>query len=373
MKKLSCVMTLAALLGGCLDNPDDLGPTGPLAAVMVAERKDWFDSGYGLVGLSAQTGAYRFLDLPDSAEEGAGSGWPVDPELSLDGRLLAYWFVGDPSGDPIGQEDGQRAVVGVAVYDTVAGSVEKVPIPTEHGLSPQGLVWSGDTLFLKANQFQQGLFGENGWARSEGSWHWRRGEQPIRDDSTYGFLIQGAAPDGYLSAGPRGTVVVHADGTHTLVAPRGAFTATPVMSPDGRLAVGVKDPTPVVDDATPLPLAVVDTRSKRQWAIPGARGYEVLGWRDATHVAVANPDEQGQNLVISAVDITTGDMTRISVRPWNDGLPFVASPGIWSAPLDRVEEPRWPMDDRLRAGLWGLGAALLALVAMAWRRRRTGA
>jgi len=353
-----------------LPGTDDKGPIGPLAAVVESDRRGWFGSGEALAGVSAASGEYRFLDLPDRAEIDGAAAPPLRAALSSDGRLLAYWSLGQPQGDPIGQPDGEPSIVGVTVYDTVGGSLEKVPIPTEHGLSPQGLAWAGDTLFFKAGQYQQGVFGAESSVRVEGTWHWRPSRQPVRDDTTDRLRIEGAAPDGYMSSGRRGYLVVHEDGTRSVVAPERSFTSTPVLSPDGRLAVGISDPTPNGDNGLADPVAVVDTSTHQRHLIPGAMAFEVLGWRDAAHIVIATAAANRQQLEISAVDIGTGDTTPLSVRPWNDGLPFVAASDVWSAAVSHVDQPPSPMDPRLRALWWTLGIAVVVGLVVLLRRRR---
>ncbi|MGZ3527302.1 MAG: hypothetical protein ACXVAO_06330 [Vulcanimicrobiaceae bacterium] len=105
-----------------LPGTDDAGPLGRLIAVVQAERGGWGGTRQGVVGISASTGDYRFLDLPDLA------GGAV---LSADGRHVAYWVTGAVSGSA---HVGSAPVVGVAVYDTVTGHVERQVVPTEHGL-----------------------------------------------------------------------------------------------------------------------------------------------------------------------------------------------------------------------------------------------
>ncbi|MCW2794154.1 MAG: hypothetical protein JWO76_3252, partial [Nocardioides sp.] len=50
-----------------LEGTDDAGELGQLAAIIDAERGSWIGKSPGLVGVSATTGEYRFLDLPDAA------------------------------------------------------------------------------------------------------------------------------------------------------------------------------------------------------------------------------------------------------------------------------------------------------------------
>jgi len=47
----------------------EAGPLGRLVAIFGANRKTWRSENMGIVGVSATTGEYRFLDLPDYATQ----------------------------------------------------------------------------------------------------------------------------------------------------------------------------------------------------------------------------------------------------------------------------------------------------------------
>lgn len=111
----------------------DAGPIGQLALIATAPRHtSWFHTEQdALFGVSAKTGQYRFLDLPRLA---ADSG--VDPVLSPDGRYIAYFMSGQPSGTFV-----QSHVTGLAVYDTASGAATFHPVPTVHGLDADSVTW----------------------------------------------------------------------------------------------------------------------------------------------------------------------------------------------------------------------------------------
>ena len=65
------------------------GPPGPLVAVMTSARKSLLHTGVGLVGVTAATGQYGFLDLPDATvNPGLSDGWV---SIAPDGGHVAYW------------------------------------------------------------------------------------------------------------------------------------------------------------------------------------------------------------------------------------------------------------------------------------------
>ena len=65
------------------------GPSGSLVTVITAPRKTLLHTTSGLVGVTASTGTYGFLELPDDAALSPG----VDDQFALspDGRRLAFW------------------------------------------------------------------------------------------------------------------------------------------------------------------------------------------------------------------------------------------------------------------------------------------
>ena len=80
-----------------LDGTDEAGPIGPLVAVIPAKRRDWSTTTNGVVGVSATTGEYRFLDLAGARTNPRE---PTDVELSPQGGHVAYWITGKTSGQP---------------------------------------------------------------------------------------------------------------------------------------------------------------------------------------------------------------------------------------------------------------------------------
>src|SRR5690606_38636885 len=63
----------------------------PLAAITMTDRAGWTGRSTGVAGLTAHGHTYGFLDLP---------AYMGEETLSPDGRRVAYWAAGTPSGDP---------------------------------------------------------------------------------------------------------------------------------------------------------------------------------------------------------------------------------------------------------------------------------
>jgi hypothetical protein len=73
---------------GWLPGTDDAGPLGPIAALVPAVRQTWTGQENAILGVSATTGTYRFLDLPGLATTDLSISPPWS--LSPDGRYVAY-------------------------------------------------------------------------------------------------------------------------------------------------------------------------------------------------------------------------------------------------------------------------------------------
>ncbi|MFN8195127.1 MAG: hypothetical protein U0R80_12685 [Nocardioidaceae bacterium] len=127
-----------------LSDTHEGGLLGPLVAATSLDRGGFWGDHPDIAGVSASTGRYAFLDLPDYANQG----WALAP----DGRHLAYWATGTPSD---GAEDLTSPVTAVNVYDAGTGQVRRAEIPTRHGLMVDSLVFiQNDALVISYAQFQ---------------------------------------------------------------------------------------------------------------------------------------------------------------------------------------------------------------------------
>ncbi len=352
------------------------GPIGPLAVIAGAEKAaSWLGgSRNGLVGVSADTGEYRFLDLPDQVDTSEHSlgGEQAEPALSPDGRHVAYW---------LRQADHADRVGGFAVCDTVTGAVTRHPVASELGLWAEGMAWTDpDTLLVGFGEVTEirrdGGAGEgirtrawqvssdrlldlegtpdlwdvspqqSGFAVSVrhgiGFWQLPSGERVHRVTLARHQELQGLGVD------PSGRTVVAAPQTQGLMA--------------GKLLVGR-----IEGSRAKVSLAPVRTEVEH---------FDFVGWQDAQHVLVrgAVPGSQQRDGAVYSVDVTSGD-ARLVVREARESwgaFPQYAT-DLWQrATVDRPGPDR-VLDPRLRVA-GALAVALLAgLVVLGVRRRRARA
>ncbi len=365
----SKLVTPGRWLGGTTDDPP-----GRLAVLAGAERADgWWGTTDGVVGISAETGAYRFLDLPDAFDDPAadflGDGHPA---LSPHGRQVAYWT-----------RDPQRAswVGGVAVYDTVTGEVLRHELPSDLGLAPELLEWGGDDELVVGYGVVTDRR-DDGWSSSSRApVVWRPATDEVVELSTQIGSPDGVSPteDGFavvrsrrleLRSGPSAELdrVVRLAGRRDAVEITVDPTAsTLVMLPPGdraggvvrRLLVGTVGENRVRLEPQPVEMEV----------------FGLLGWQDAQHVVVRGivPGTQRSRAGAYAVDLRTGN-PRLVVREDRDGTGMfpVYAGALW--PVRTADRPE-PVahDPRLPAagGAVVVIAALGALAVMK-RRRRAG-
>ena len=277
-----------------LPSTGEAGPIGPLAVVFGAGRTADTASGLrsGLVGVSAMTGEYRFVDLPGRAY--AEHGGVTFVELSPRGRRIAY-RIGTPD-----------RVDGFASLDTVTGQVDVRRIPSRFGLSARVVTWVSErTVLLRYAKTQRsgdgGLEpGRTTYVRWTPGGPFRRVGRPAATVvrwQRYGVLNTEVSPGGtraagHLGAGPQLHLVV-ADSLRPPVRPR-------------RLRVGM----PV-------------------WLI--------LRWADERHLLVRagrRPDRVG----VHRVDVVTGE-TELLVREdvGRTSPPPRYASELWAAPT--VERP----------------------------------
>lgn len=362
-------------------------PDEPVVAVMDALRGSWRGTDLGLVGISALTGEYGFLDLPDRAGDAVA--------LSPDGERLAYWLAGEPAGEPQVDFGQTRPTVGVVVRDLRTGEEHRHHVETEHGLRGWSLFWMDeDTLVFDYGQFTVGASApeeDQGGSVSEGALWWRPGESaPVkwpwrRQVPSVEFW---SARDGDLlgTDGEAGLIMLDAgQGKRTPVqGDAGAEVSssqvsTVALGPDMQVAlIGSKrsqqTPNRVwVSRLTPQGegLALAD-----RTAIPGVRkAYGLLGWRDGDLLAMMTvagegtaPDRTG----VVAVDPATGDRHPVVTESGETGLSSwqLARGLLETAEVVEGRQPPDPLDPRLAVALWAGGLVVVVLGAfLVWRRR----
>ncbi len=349
-------------------------PPGPVAVLAGAERADgWWSTTDGVVAVSAHTGAYRFLDLPDAFTDGAADFLPdAGPALSPDGTRVAYWTRHPRQSGWIG---------GVAVYDTVTGEVLRHGLPSDLGLAPELLAWGGGGELVVGygvvtDRLDDGL----SWT-SRAPFVWRPATDDVVELSSDVGSADAVSPtaDGFAllrsrrlelrsSTSAEADRVVRVAGRHdaaesTVDPTASTLVMLPLGSKDGgavrRLLVGTVGEQRVALEPHPVDVEVLG----------------LLGWHDPTHVVVRGvvPGTQRRGAGAYAVDVRTG-VARLLVREQRDSyaqFPVYAG-DLWSRPtVDRPEpvghDPRLPA----AAGAL-LVAAVVGVLATVRRRRRAG-
>lgn len=345
---------------------NDGEPMGPLAALMETERKSLLSSGPGVVGVSASTGEYRFLDLPDDAHV-VGSGYALSP----DGGRVAYWLTGEPSGDPQTGGGQSLPVIGLAVWDPTTGEVARHEVETEHGLAPYDLLWADRTRLVV------------GWG------HYRVGDSaPVRE--------QGGSTD---RVGLRVWEIGEPEGPRAI----GTDAGLDGSNGNGRMLISVNK-RPVLDvasgerggpDLRNKPLLGVSALSPDGAAIAYPRGkgnpgrlvvatdagiseplvadevWSAVGWVDDDTIAFVTRDLDQDPIpaTIETISLSTGERAELI-----DAGGFQAWPGNLASDLLAVEprdfaEPASPWNPRVVAGLLGSAVPLALMWLVGWRRR----
>jgi hypothetical protein len=357
-----------------LPGTDDTGPIGPLSATLTGYER--------LVGISG-TGEYAYLDLPawptfDSVD------FPAEAALSADGTQLAYWSTGRPSGEPV--SDVGDPVVAVRVYDTVTGDTVMYAVPTEHGLSPEDLVWAGDRLWFEVWQYDGPEVdgGRSSTRQQTVAWVPSTDEHRVWEATQPVVDLTGATGwnDSLVTSGGEGavrlTTVAGTELRARLSSPPVRGSSSVFLDEEGEqvAVLGDRDEDASTSDGSE-PLLVADlpdelggTSSVPVREVPGTREqpvFEVLGWRDATHVVVSGFDGDLQGAL--SVDVETGEQVVLAARDSGqvNRLDFAAD--ALTGPVFDAPEPPEPLHPLLVYG--GIGAILVAGAgALVWWRRR---
>lgn len=350
-----------------LPGTDELGPPGRLSVVMPAVRRSWRGERPGVVGISATTQEYRFLDLPDY-EGGA-------VVLSPDGRWVAWWATGTPSGTVVWNTD--TPVTGYAVYDVETGEVRRREIETVHGLNEGDLVWvDDDRLLASYGQWQVGRdapVGKQGLAIDQRFETWRLREAPVVLGRGTSWSFVSTPREGRaVMAGDEEALTLLVDATtgRTLA----EIESGRYPSRDG-VAVSPGGRRYAVQPGSAIPASVAVGRVGRgrtdRIRVPGTKDvYGVLGWADdATLMLVEGEPHLGDRAVLVRVEL---DGRRVGEIRLPDGLwqQVSIAADLLDAPIVPAREPASPMDPRLVVGLsGGIVVAAAVLLVLWWRRR----
>jgi hypothetical protein len=322
-----------------LPGTDD-GPLGAIAAVIPAGRGTWSGTDdRGLVGVSAVTGEYRFLDLPRLASN-LGPVWALSP----DGRYVAYLY---QEGDLAGSAD----ATGLALYDSTTGQTRLHVLRDGQGiqLSHDNLAWAGDDIVMLA------------WSTTDGT----------RGDNLVAWNVHVEAPQTLAARGSSRELVVADPGTglvlRDLRAPlRGSRQVFDASST--RFAVRVT--TDLGSQVLVGTLARDPDDPPSYVGVPRSETVEdAVAWVGADHLAVRRLDPVGGAEVVENIDVRTGAVdNRVLLAPGQHGGVQLATE-LLARPAVAAVAPARPLDPRLVKVGGGAIVLLAGLAAILWRRR----
>ena len=347
---------------------------GRLIAVTTSDRGSWKGMHPGVVGISATTGEYAFLDLPDAELDHLDTA-----AVSPDGRRVAYWITGETTGTP---NSASGPVTGVAVFDADTGGVSRHWIRTAHGVYLDFLAWADpETVVFSAGQIRGGDDASD-MAQSSGRvgrvMSWSPGSEPEP--------VPGVAPGASLIGASHGRIVVDTGSSE----PGRTYRLIDLTSPSRGRFLGIPG---ISGSVNGLPFVALDASGRRIALVPGHRNpnrvraglvgdlhevpnsratWGVLDWLDARTIVTlrrtGNPPEEGSGLF--RVSVSSGEsreLVRFVADSFGGGWQFATD--LLDAPSVHAEQPPSPMDPRWTAGL-AAGAVLAAGVALVlWRRR----
>ena len=342
-------------------------PPGQLSMLIPGKRGGWPHYHWGMVGVSAATGAYHYLDIPGC--------FAVDG-LAPDGRHVSC-FVSVESR-------GREVIRGLAIYDTVTGHVDRW-MSGSGRLALNSVTWNGND----AVAFRAGGT----------SYVWRFGQDAPRPISTHLGLRAGTVGTaglyefGGLGDKPRSNPRIRNGFLYLdpanhrrvervrLPAVNPASKSTPAaISPSGRRIAIVRatdtSSTLLAGDVTAAGRAsrLTPVRAALQWP-------RIVGWADEQHLLVVNlvsptgvnaMGDPSARYALDRVDVVTRQVVQVAAMSDEQtslGAIFAAS--LLGAPTRDFPAPPTPMNQRLEAGLV-LGVVLLGGVALVvwWRRAR---
>lgn len=350
-----------------LAGTEDEGPLGQLAVLIPAERGTWsgIDDG-GVVGVSATTGEYRFLDLPDRAASGP---------LSPDGTRVAYWTTGPVTGTPNTAGGQSLTVGGIAVYDSTTGKTEKTLIESEHGLTADEILWADDeTLVVGHGTYTVGDEAQDTPLGSGQGTHGRWYLWSVDDGAP---TLTSTLPEGYeVEAATNGRVLTTdrvldlTEGTEDRISFTLAARWVTALDPTGTRAA--LPGTGGENNKLPSKLQITSTDGSTVTVSDSARTYAAIGWSDRDHVAVYSGPAPFNvaNLTLDLVDVRDGTRKQLVDINGLGNLQLFAT-DLLSAPTVEAVEPPHPWDPRWVVGGLTSIVALAGIALIRWRRRVT--
>lgn len=337
-----------------LPGTDSVGPMGTLIATYAVPRKGWFGSTDGLVGVSATTGAYAFVDLPHAAD-----GYLFESAIAPDGRHVAYWTTGKVP-NPVREREGDT-INGFAVYDAVTGEVVSRKASTERGIGNGGFIWFDPThLGVEYGQMQDCCGSAD--------------RRTIVFDLDADEVIDLSTDINLDNAGTNGvgsvittsgeTVVVGVDGSTTSAkvphtGPRINGSQSVAMTTDAKRVAAI------FDDGVPgqISLKGIDDEGYGD-QIPGTFSG-VVAWVDDAHLAALKHHGDGPTFDLVSVDVRGGstDVLSRGVDMFSVAVDLLGSPVRDQPPPPHSRSPWIPTI----AAVVTILAAASAI--RAWRRR----
>ncbi|MER7559754.1 hypothetical protein ABTZ46_22615 [Nocardioides sp. NPDC126508] len=338
-----------------LPGTDSIGPMGTLIAMVAAPRKGWFGSTEGLVGVSAQTGAYAFLDLPDAA-----SGFLREAALAPDGRHIAYWTTGHVP-NPVPDREGDT-INGYAVYDTVTGEVVSQKPSTERGIGHGVFVWFDPThLGVDFGQMQDCCGSTDHRAMVFDL------DSAEQVDLSTDIDLDGAGTNGVGSVITVNddAVIVQVDGSTRSVearqtAPRINSSQSVAMTPDSKRVAAI------IGDGAPGRIGVKRVNDDGNGdPIPGTFSG-VIGWLDDTHLAALEPrGDNNPTFDLVSVDVRDGSTEMLSRSLDMFGVAI----NLLGSPVRDQPSPPHPWSPWIPAVAAAATVAIAAWALFVWRRR----
>ncbi|GAA4720219.1 hypothetical protein [Nocardioides conyzicola] len=346
---------------------------GQLVALSSADKGTWTGAHSAVVGISASSGEYAFVDLPGAELENGGA------ELAPDGQHIAYWLRGTTTGTPLSESG---PITGVAVYDLRTGDVAQHWITTPHGLSPEFLTWADtSTVVFSAGQIRGGD-DASGMDQSSASFGpvaaWSVGGEPRP--------VAGVEPGFHLEGAGHGRILV---GTFSDRPSRGHLMVD-VADPTGARFIEVPDSSGAIGslhyvspDASGRRIALVPGNSNPHQVYAGVAGdltkvprsgqtFGVVDWIDPDTIVtlrrVKGPFDGKSALY--RVSISTGtarELVRFPVDTYGGSWQFATD--LLDAPSVEAVEPPSPVDPRATATLSVLVCLAAAIALVLWRRR----
>lgn len=338
-----------------LPGTDSVGPLGPLIATIDARRAGWFGGTDELVGVSAETGDYAFLDLPYAATRYLG-----EAALAPDGRHVAYWTTGEVN-NPIPDLEG-GTINGYAVYDTVTGEVVTQIPSTERGIGHGTLIWFDPThLGVEFGQMQDCCS-----SSSPRRMIFDLSTSQTSAISTSLAWLDAASTNGAGSVIVRGqdSVIIGADGT---IAPAEIPSTGPringsqwlAFTPDRRRVAAI------FDDSAPARISVRNVDEDGAGEPIQGSYVGVISWLDAAHVAALRGHGDGPGVDLVAVDVRDGSAEVLSAYVNTARLAI----NLLDSPVKNQPAPRRPWSPWVPTIAAGTTLAAAALAILVWRRR----